>query len=250
MNQLKDCTFEYRHYNSLDTTNDLIASSNDFTNVPDNFIPYYKNQDTTYINAWIGHSNKRFIPSEFITLDTNYEMFKSTLNDLFPRINLPPSDNFVPTHISRDVPEVKTPAVFMATGAVHSGQCIGYNYNTIVKSLSEDHPNVYFYITTNISDLPQNVIYTGGFFGNKNCDLPENGVLSTKCKIIVGSGSGPFCFTCTRQNFFDKNKTMICIAHRPEFWFHNGTCKYIHNSANSNEEAISLISSEIGKIYG
>jgi hypothetical protein len=101
----------------------------------------------------------------------------------------------------------------ISNGDVLSGQALNFNFNPIIEKLSDNFSNINFILTNNKEKLKKtNIFYTDDIIKTENGDLNEIGYLGTKCKIIVGRASGPFCFCHNKSILTDKEKTLIVFS--------------------------------------
>jgi hypothetical protein len=54
-----------------------------------------------------------------------------------------------------------------------------------------------------------NIKYTKDIINIRDNDLNEISYISTFCDIIIGRGSGPYCFSTIKSNLLNKNKIFI-----------------------------------------
>jgi len=187
-----------------------------------NEIVYDQSTKKLLINTWVGSSNAKFIQNEIgCSLTANYNKFKdiySTIN-----LNLKPPSYYIP-EVNWDMYDIHfvndffnknkfKKYVLISNGKVLSGQSSEVNFNEIVNKLSDVYADVCFIFTSNENKITkQNIFYTSDFINTSGGDLNEIGYLSTKVDIIVGRGSGPFCFAHNQTNLFDKNKTFLALT--------------------------------------
>ena len=71
--------------------------------------------------------------------------------------------------------------------------------------------------------------------------------ISTKCDIIIGRASGPFCYCHVKENLLDKNKTFISLTHNEieGVWFKESNAKQIWTNNYDNNHIVNLINNEI-----
>jgi hypothetical protein len=91
-----------------------------------------------------------------------------------------------------------------------SGQALNFNMNPLIISLAKKYSGCNFYVTHPFQTDLKNIIDCNSLINdNLKSNLNEISYISTFCDIIVGRGSGPFCFTHIKQNLNNKNKTFI-----------------------------------------
>lgn len=183
----------------------------------------YEIDNTVYINTWIGCNNRQYLKG--CNVYTNYRMLEE-LCRYFSLENRYVVSDLVPTNIGMfDIDFVKNNNklnILISNGDVHSGQANNFDFNPIIKNLSDKHSNVNFILTQKrCLEKLNNVYYTEDIINLGFPDLNEIGYLSTFCDIIIGRSSGPYCFTHNKQNFLDVNKTYIsfCDSYLDGTWF-------------------------------
>ena len=91
-----------------------------------------------------------------------------------------------------------------------SNQAINFDMNPIIINLAIKYPSCNFYVTHAFPTDLKNIIDCNTIISEKiKSNLNEISYISTFCDIIVGRGSGPFCFTHVKENLYNKNKTYI-----------------------------------------
>ena len=78
--------------------------------------------------------------------------------------------------------------------------------NHLIEKLSDNYPHIDFILTEKSNIVKNNVLHTSDIIMTSGCDLNEISYLSTKCDIIVGRASGPYCFTHVKENMLNTNK--------------------------------------------
>lgn len=216
---------EYRFNASHKLLKDLdkiIFTNSSLDHLRDNEIIYESDTKILYINTWVGSSNTKFIQNEVgCSLTANYEKYKhiySALNLEYnqPHFYVPDVDwakydiEYVDNFLNSN-PYDKF--VLVSNGPVLSGQSANTNLNDVIGSLASNNKNVAFFLTDNKSriELP-NVFYTSDFINTQGGDLNEIGYLGTKCDLIVGRGSGPFCFCHNKTSLFDQHTTFLALT--------------------------------------
>ena len=70
-----------------------------------------------------------------------------------------------------------------------------------------------FYVTQAFPTDLNNIVDANTLVADKTkSNLNEISYISRFCDIIVGRGSGPFCFTHVKENLYDENKTYIAFG--------------------------------------
>jgi hypothetical protein len=185
-------------------------------------ITYSQENKAFYINTWIGSSSTKFIENEVgCSLTANYEKFKHIFKLLNIEYSDPSSyipdvnwseydihfvDAFLETHKFKKY-------VLLCNGRVLSGQSANVDLNELISILADNNKDVAFILTDASKKIfKDNVFYTSEFITTSGGDLNEIGYLSTKSDIIIGRGSGPFCFTHNKDVLFNDKKTLIAFT--------------------------------------
>ncbi len=185
-------------------------------------ITYDQENKVLYINTWVGSSDTQFIQNEVgCSLTANYEKFKHIFKNLNIEYSAPSSyipdvnwneydihfvDRFLETYKFKKY-------VLFCNGPVLSGQSANIDLNELISLLADNNKDVAFLLTDSSKKIfKDNVFYTSDFITTSGGDLNEIGYLSTKSDIIIGRGSGPFCFAHNKDVLFDDKKTLIAFT--------------------------------------
>lgn len=195
-----------------------------------NEIVYIEDQKILLINTWVGSSNAKFILNEIgCSLTANYEKYKN----IYSNLGLPLLDpvEYIP-EIDWSVCNTNTidnffitnkfdKTVLICNGAVLSGQSNNFDFNPVVSQLSEVNPKVAFILTNSDNKIyHKNVFYTSDIIKTEGSDLNEIGYVGTKSDIIVGRGSGPFCFCHNKTILLDPSKTFLALTnYKTDGWW-------------------------------
>lgn len=182
---------------------------------------YLSNDGTLYMNTWVGHRNMKWFSPNGCTLHNNYRMFSENCKAI--GVSLPPEVDCIPTIDFgalgiREVSSVGERTILVSNGPCASGQAYNFDMAPVVEALAEKHSSCRFLVTdpfgtskSNILDANRAVSAPSG-----KSNLVELSHLSLSCPIIVGRGSGPFCFSHVRENLMDPNKTFIVFGNGAE----------------------------------
>jgi len=219
------------------------------------------------VNTWIGayfKSNISELKGEPCTLKFNYDMYKylySQINEIYGS-NLKLNSNilnYFPTvdpskfniskieeYLSKD----KNKKILFSNGPAMSNQTSYNNSNlqTSIENLALTYKNISFICTSKFNTSISNILFTSDIIQEKDCDLSEISYLSRFCDIIIGRSSGPYCFSCTKENMLDFNKTFICFGDRITDCFQYETdtnSKFVFEQFNSEESLIKVIKNVI-----
>ena len=129
--------------------------------------------------------------------------------------------------------------ILICNGPVLSNQSKSFDMLPAVARLALEYPDMQFILTQESDLMMDNIFYTSEIIKSEGCDLNEISYLSESCDVTVGRGSGPACFTHTRNNFFNKEKVMVAFTEwiYEGFWYltsDNG-CKQIWTNDYSFE---------------
>jgi hypothetical protein len=204
-----------------------------------------------FINTWIGTDHRKFLQYGGVTMEGNYAMYTAAARHIKNLLNIDipiePIENYLPEiDFSRfktddityffDCPTPKV-KVFIVNSNVMSGQSNNFDFDPIVAKLARAYPTVLFIMTNKSSLNQQNVIYTPDIHGiSDGCDLVENSFISTKCNIIVGRGSGSFCFSCIKENWLDNTKSILGIGYKrgETLWYDSKNCSFTDDFSEEN----------------
>ena len=220
------------------------------------------------MNTWVAQEHQKWF--EGCTLHANYRMFTETCSHL--GISLLPESEYIPVidysffegtkHCSIETDK----NIFVSNGPALSGQGRNFDLDSVVEKLASRYPSCKFFVTapfatgrTNILDANKVVPFVEG-----RSNLNELSYLSTKCSVIVGRASGPFCFSHVRDNLLDPEKTFIVFSNDPkeghwvtmsdydfpqhakQIW---GKC-HIGESTDCSSMAYEMIDAEINAKFG
>lgn len=206
---LNDTGIGYRHINT--------QALNDVSLLEDN--------GTLFLNTWIATEKfKWFGPDEGCTLQNNHRMYAN----ICERLQIPirfeweyiPSIDYSTCDLSL-VNIRQNQNILVCNGPVYSSQANNFNMDPMILRLAEKHKSCDFYSTQKIQTSLPNVFDVNEIIGVHNkSNLNEISYLSTKCNIIIGRASGPYCFASVKENLYDADKSIICICGRARegFW--------------------------------
>ena len=187
-----------------------------------------------YINTWIGQQKAKYLSTanSGCNLNTNYNMFCDIYKQLSIEIN--PIEYYIPavdfqkvqtTNIDNFIKPNKK-YILICNNNVCSGQSENFNFDPIIDYLSTTFPDLIFIITNN-TYLNKNNIFNFSDIVGINNNLLEISYISTKCDVIIGRASGPFCFTHIKENIKNPNKTFVGFSYgeAESKWVSDNNCQ-------------------------
>ena len=209
----------------------------DYPNVNEVLIPELNNQkkwdlQKGLINTWIGSEDLKFLRIN----DCSFESVKSMLYEILffyglpipdeseclPKINFHNLSNYQEIKDRLSELEKYDKVVLICNNNVMSSQSTNFIFDSVIDFLSEKYNN-YLFIVTNNTDINRNNVVDITKFTKSDCNLLEIGFVSTKCDVIIGRSSGPFCFTHLYENLLDDSKTYISFTNKRSegIWYSN-----------------------------
>lgn len=267
--KLPHTSFEY-HFNSsaklLKDISCLSIKPFDLWNLYKNAFYYDPNTQIFYINTWIGCDYSQDGTGRYgCCLKSNYYMYNKIFDVLGIKIE---NENYYIPSIQWNCYDIfkidnffklKTYKQYclISNGNVLSGQAKNINLNDIIKHLAIKFKNTGFILTDSLNRVQQsNVIYTDDIIATTGGDLNEIGYISTKCNLIVGRASGPYCFAHNKDSLYDNKKTFIVFSNSKSegLWanIEESEINYAKQIWSNNfdlESVYSIIDQEIRKFY-
>jgi hypothetical protein len=251
---LKRYNIKFHHNNAKNLFEDLL-------NVTETIIPNLntaKRWDLPngLINTWIGSENLKFLKIN----DCSFESMKPMMDEVLNFYNLPIPDE------SECLPKIEfqnlkhfdlitnemsylsgfEKVILVCNNNVMSSQSSNFSFDPVIDHLSENFRNYLFITSSNTSIQKENVVNVRKFTKSE-CDLLEIGLISTKCDVIVGRASGPFCFTHISENLLNDKKTYISFTDKRSegVWYNNSKAKQVWSNNYDINNIINTISSNI-----
>ena len=132
-----------------------------------------------------------------------------------------------------------------------SGQCVNNtDLEYEIRDLAEIYKDHVFITTARISNPKDNIFYSGDIT-RVMPDLNEISYLSKSCSLIVGRSSGPFCFSTTKENINDPNKTFFCFGDKEKDGYPYDMptkAKYVFHKYVDQDTLVNKVSNLIKKI--
>jgi hypothetical protein len=140
----------------------------------------------------------------------------------------------------------KRKLVLICNGDVGSGQSDNIDFYTLINNLSDKYSEFLFVITTPLNLFKENVVFIGEYT-KKLPDLLLIGYLSKFCDIIIGRASGPVCYTHTKENLMNPNKTYISFTVREHEgkWYCRSKANQVWSNSTDTNNLINIISNEL-----
>jgi hypothetical protein len=178
-----------------------------------NSIGLYFEDPVLMFGTWIGQSKGIWLNQDGCTISNNYKMYKRFASvfelELLEEIEYIPTIDYSKYNIN-GISIKKDKNILVCNGPCISGQARNFDIDNIIFTLAKKHPSCTFYVTQPVQSDINNIVDVNSLIEDKTkSNLNEISYISTFCDIIVGRGSGPFCFTHVKQNLFDSNKTYI-----------------------------------------
>jgi hypothetical protein len=234
-----DFEYEYSHFNHPKLTRDLDIPK---TGRPDNLNPkepFYREEDTLYINTWIGCHWDLFCKYGGINMYSlwhSWDIIFNVINDQFgldlklkenKEFYLPSIDYSrfgianIDAYLAKNTDKTK---IILCNGPTKSGQSFNPNMKEQLEIVAPQFKNTHFICTDKFETDVENILFTDDIIADtevsehpapwedraiNTCDMPEIGYLSTKCEAIVGKNSGPFVFCETKDNYMNPSKKFL-----------------------------------------
>jgi len=203
------------------------------------------------INSWIGQQGRIFI--NFVHYGCCFENYLGLCNQIceFYGIDIDNYEDILPSINYIKLPNIELienkcniimsdyeKKVLISNGNVNSGQSLNFDFHNVINTLSTEFSKILFLTTEPINSKNNNVICTDTITEIKP-DLLQISYISTKCDIIIGRASGPYCFSQVKENLMDPNKTFIsfCDSYHEGKYYDKQNSKFIWSN-NYNEENI------------
>lgn len=223
--QISNVDYEYRMQASAKLVKDiprLLVKSFDLHHIYTNEVSYDETTHTLFINTWIGSSSSKYIPHETgCSLKANYDKYTDVYSTL--GITIKSIENYIP-NIDWSFYDINQIDTFLkindkklycliCNGNVLSGQSQNFDFTEIIKNLSNKFNDVGFILTNSSNKIHNsNIFYTDDIIKTVGGDLNEIGYLATKCNLIVGRASGPYCFCHNTAIMNDNSKTLVVFT--------------------------------------
>ena len=234
----------------------------EISGIPSHFSIHTNELQNKNINSWIGQQNMIFVNTQIpgcsfenylhlVKIILNYYNLELNLHeeDYLPVVNYEKILNYESiTTIMNEIKYKYDKVILISNGNVNSGQAVNVDLSRVIVNLSDNNSNSLFLTTTPINHNKTNIIDTSSLT-KTNPDLLQISLISTFCDIIVGRASGPHCYTHTKDNLLNQNKTYISFSKNVNegVWYKNSKAKQIWSHSFNLDEIFDIINKEINK---
>lgn len=231
--------YEYLHFNHPKLTRDLDIPKVGDPGHLDPKSPFYQDEETLYVNTWIGCHWDLFCKHGGINMDSLFASWKliyDMVNSFFGSdLKLSEQKEFYLPSIYYTKFDTKNIDEYISTnknfkkilvcnGPVKSGQSFDPDMKDQMEIVADKHINTHFICTQKFDTKKSNILFTDDIIAdtegsdkrapwedrqNNICDMHEISYLSTLCDAIVGKNSGPFVFCETKENYMDITKKFL-----------------------------------------
>ena len=210
--------------------------------VPPNFDIHWGDLNNKNVNSWIGQQNMIFVNTSIpgCSFENYFTLVKQIVSHYgidiktdehfyLPVVNYERINNY--EMINEKMSELKSKyekIILLSNGNVNSGQSLNIDLSSLIINLANTNPNCLFLTTNDIQTGYDNIINTS-VLTNTIPDLLQISLISTFCDVIVGRASGPYCFTHTKENLLNENKTYISFSYNPNegVWYKGSKAKQL-----------------------
>jgi len=250
------------HFNHSKLTRDLDIPKVGQPTDLDPKTPFYQEEDTLYINTWIGCFWDLFCKHGGINMNSLWHQWQKifeTVNAAFNvelKLNtekefyLPSIDfsRFDTAAIDKYLSEsVGIKKILICNGAPQSGQSFSNNMSEFIQDVAKAKSKIHFICTTKFDTEESNIFFTDDIIKDTEiedekrapwedkgfCDLQEISYLSERVEGIVGKNSGPFVFCETKTNYMNSNKKFLLYYVGWKGVFETGSEKPTETMSNS-----------------
>lgn len=270
----------YYHYNHPKVNKDLDIPLVQVEGLSSSKVTYLNN-DTFFINTWIGAYPDIFNEYGGVNLQSlsnSWKLIFDKINKVFNtnlEIKIPteyylPSIDFSKFNLIKTQEflqkVVRSKKVLFCNGTPMSNQSFSSDLKNEIEYFAKKYVNIVFICTKKFSTAISNIYFTDDIIQDNeehslcppwhdrainNCDLNEISYISTFCDIIIGKNSGPFVFCETKQNFMNKNKTIISFSKGAKESMSNEVnlkCNYILQTNHELNTIVNTIEKELLKL--
>lgn len=207
------------------------------------------------LNTWIGCDHLTFLGAHGwgCFYENYFELCKYVANHF--SLEIPSYDDLLPTIDYLKLPNIEKvkenltkftnsykKIILVSTGPVNSSQSCNFDFTNIINTLSIEYPDFLFLTTTHIDITNKNVLFTENITNTKT-DLLYISYISTKCDMIIGRTSGPYCYSQVKENLMNPNKIFISFSNiqQEARYFPNQESKVVWSNNYDEENIINTI---------
>ena len=235
----------------------------EISGVPNHFDIQTSDIQNKNVNSWIGQQNMKFVNTHIpgCSFENYFNLVKIILNNYNLDINTD-EHHYLPVvnyekilnyeSILTRMNEIKSKynkLILISNGDVNSEQAKNVDLSETINALSNTNSSSLFLTTKPINHNQPNIIDTSSLT-NTTPDLLQISLISTFCNIIVGRSSGPYCFTHTKENLLNPNKTYISFSNNRNegVWYKNSKAKQLWSSDFNLNNIFTIINNEINNL--
>lgn len=249
---LKDL-FDIEYYHSTP-----LSQFEDFKNIKEFNIstPRFSENTSLSFDTWVGQNNAEFLRGTLCSFYTGKKILINIFNQL--GLTIPKDEDLLPYVIYDNLKHIDSvknklsnydnflSKILISNNDVQSGQSVNFDFDPIINVLSDMFPNHLFLITNPTSIVKNNVVQIKDITGS-DFDLLYISFISTKCDIIIGRASGPYCYCHVKENLMNEKKTFISLTHNDieGIWFKESKAKQIWSNNYDNNNILEIINTEI-----
>lgn len=223
--------------------------------------PVIVEENSIYINTWIGRDSRYVRPGIGCTIEMLYKMYNDILRKFGVQLPGTPIDYLTTIDYSHfDILKIgiemgrykDKKKVYISNGGVHSSQADNFDMTALIIRLAFHFPDILFFVTQSLGESSLiNVIDANTMVSPRlNSNLMELSYLSTFCDVLIGRNSGPHVFTWTKENCAT-NKANITFSYRREchHFVHDTpiAMKRFWSGATTTDEIFPIVQSIIKK---
>lgn len=201
-----------------------IINVTEIQGIPGHFDMGRSNLESNNINTWLGVDGNLYIggtekdPGYYCTF-TRYMKYVGKVLTYFD-INLKNYEYYLPevyySNLNMNIIEEKfnnlkknyRDIILICSGPTFSSQAQNFDFSSIIDNLSTQYKDILFLTTSQINTNNSNVKCTLNLFPS----LLDISYISEKISLIVGRSSGPYQYTLTKNNLYNKNKKYVCFC--------------------------------------
>jgi hypothetical protein len=239
-----------------------IPEVNEIIGIPPHYSIHDTNVDNYIVNTWIGQQQMVYVSKQLIpgcSFNNHFKLVRDIcnfykieltddLNDYLPTVNYENLSQY--NKISEELKTLKLKyksIILICDGNVNSGQSSNISFVPSVSLLANNNPDCLFLSTNQSYPNIDNIITIYPKLTERLPDLLQISLISNYCDIVVGRASGPVCFTHTKNNFHDYNKTFISFSFNESegVFYSEGVNKNVWSNIITPDNISNVIQQEI-----